>query len=73
MVKPAPSRTGLDDRYPWTALPSATIAFNAAHDVVPLFLAELETMAPRYRQIASDLHVDVLATTLPAVPVQTSG
>lgn len=36
-------------------------------------LAELETKAARYRQIASDLDVDVAADPLPAVPVQTSG
>lgn len=42
-------------------------------EVLQSFLAELETKAARYRQIASDLHVDVPADTLPAVPVQTTG
>jgi DNA-binding transcriptional MerR regulator len=42
-------------------------------DVLESFLAELETKAARYRQIAGDLHVDVPDGTLPGVPVQTSG
>jgi len=37
------------------------------------FLAELETKAARYRQIAGDLHVDVPDEAPPAVPVQASG
>jgi DNA-binding transcriptional MerR regulator len=42
-------------------------------DVLESFLAELETKATRYRQIAGDLHVDVPGETLPGVPAQTSG
>jgi DNA-binding transcriptional MerR regulator len=42
-------------------------------EVLESFLAELETKAARYRQIAGDLHVDVPDETLAGVPVQTSG
>jgi MerR family transcriptional regulator, repressor of the yfmOP operon len=42
-------------------------------EVLQSFLAELETKAARYRQIASDLHVDVPGDSLPVVPAQTSG
>jgi DNA-binding transcriptional MerR regulator len=42
-------------------------------EVLQSFLAELETKAARYRQIASDLHVDVPGDSLPPVPAQTSG
>jgi DNA-binding transcriptional MerR regulator len=37
--------------------------------VLQCFLAELETKAARYHQIASDLHVDVSGHTLPQVTV----
>lgn len=42
-------------------------------EILQSFLAELETKAARYRQMASDLHVDVPEEAVLAIPVQTSG
>jgi DNA-binding transcriptional MerR regulator len=46
---------------------------RAKLEILQSFLAELETKAARYRQIASDLDVDVPGETTPGIPVQTSG
>lgn len=52
---------------------AARAPVHAQVDVLQSFLAELETKAARYREVASDLRVDVPGGTLPAVRVHTSG